>query len=206
MRCQVAFPHPRRQRRIGFAERGIEQPQIQIRKFGRPVTFKINHAHGSSPNVSPGRRANWHRASPREVTNRKECATDWPGFRVRIMISRRRLRGIASRICVVIVRDFFVSQDFNRAGNILAKIRCGCRTRINPAGPCRRRFRKTLVRIPRQSAATPSGTGVAALARASGRVDSTPQSVGCYIQYTRHTLSQKMLGRRNPTGWELKKA
>jgi len=130
MRRQIAFPHPRRQRRIGFVERGVEQPQIQIRKFGRPITLKINHAHGSSPNVSPGRRANWHRASPREVTNRKECAMDWPGFLVRIMISRRRLRGIARPIGVAIVRDFFVSQDFNRAGNIVAKTRCGCRMMI----------------------------------------------------------------------------
>jgi hypothetical protein len=197
MRGQVAFPHARRQRRIGFVERGIEQAQIQIRKFGRPITFKINHAHGSSPNVSPGRRANWHRASPREVTNRKECATDWPGFRVRIMISRRRLRGITSRACVVIVRDFLFPKISIAPG--ISRRRPGVdvgRGLTRPIHAADNSGKPGPETLPKRGA--PSGTCVAALARASSRVDSTPQSVGCYIQYTRHTLSQKCWGAETP--------
>jgi len=46
---QIAFPHPRRQRRIGFVERGTQQPQIQIRKFSRSIPLAVNHVHGSAP-------------------------------------------------------------------------------------------------------------------------------------------------------------
>lgn len=61
-----------------------------------PKTRANHSTHGRSrsrlfSNISPARRANWHRASSREVTNRKEYSG--PGFRDRIVISCTRRRG-----------------------------------------------------------------------------------------------------------------